>query len=539
MKTRIGRSTRILLTVSLLSFIFPGIAYAGGLKMKLRGRALAGFKAVALSRDGTVLKTGTVGSSNRVSFSSISGPFSVQFVDDSNRYAGAAVTICSAALRKAGCRLKPSKLGVGFSGRRNVGSMNFKWNEDGFFKSTISNSLSLSRLKRDMTAKALNGKPLGTASNLGRLTGIGTSVNSANRADGNRDGVPDVYAADDDGDGIIDNYDSQDNNPAGATSLAATAAEVRVFSNLKLEIGQSLNANTGTTPTSTEIDTALSSAGTLAIAVVGDAAAGDVTELDCGALNYCKTGGTGRKVEGGTSFPDASDADGDGLGEIAAGSTGDFQLQHGASSSQITAGDTFLEVVTETTSAETKVPGMLNFVFNTTPALKTLEVQGRAPYTVNYPASPSMQGSANNCFSVPATGDLVLTFTAWRPQRPGNATLGEASFVDIGKARYVIDIPNLPCLGSGGCSGAGPGNCDTIYFSTADPNLSAATNGEGLQDSKSDADADTGNTVQFTLDLTGCLGSTPFSSGEKLFLDLQAVSGYGDNAAQKFCIQRE
>lgn len=95
----------------------------------------------------------------------------------------------------------------------------------------------------------------------------------------------------------------------------------------------------------------------------------------------------------------------------------------GASSATIAGGDTFVERVTSG-GVETSVPGMLNFVFNTTPAMKTV-VTGVATYDIDYGAHPR-QGSQQSCMEVPATGNVVVTITGWRPQRPATGRRGRA-----------------------------------------------------------------------------------------------------------------
>lgn len=112
--------------------------------------------------------------------------------------------------------------------------------------------------------------------------------------------------------------------------------------------------------------------------------------------------------------------------------------------------------------------------------------------------------------------------------------------MDIGKSKITIDVPNGPVTNGAGpgnaSGGAGPGNCKPASYSTTDPNLSIV--GDGLQDAKADQDADPSNTFTFTVDLTTCLGSTPWNPGDTLSTDLQFRSLYGDNAAQKVCFAR-
>ena len=359
--------------------------------------------------------------------------------------------------------------------------------------------------------------------------------------DADKDGLVDAVDADNDDDGILDNYDSSGNDLGGGPSSPGAAKSFNVFSNLKVDIDQTLNVNVGPVSTA-QIDDLLKTHQTLAIGVAGDSNAGETTELDCGALTYCSAGGTGIAMQGFGPFPGdpggANDPDSDGLGTITKGSTGDFQLQTGATSGDIHGGDTFIERVTDSTSKETEVPGMLNFVFNTTPALKTVTTDV-ASSDVDYNVQPR-KGSRQNCFSVPATGPVTVTMTGWRPQRPGNSEVGEGEWVDIGHSKITIDIPNGACGSPNGpCAPQGPGNCQPSAYSTTDPKL--AVGSDTLNDNQDDQNSDPLNTFTFTIDLSSCLSShsVSWSSGETLFTDLQFRSNYGDNAAQKVCFTRQ
>lgn len=365
-------------------------------------------------------------------------------------------------------------------------------------------------------------------------TRVGIRVESQ---DIDNDGLVDSVDSDDDGDGILDNYDS-DSQSGGSSETSFS-----VFSNFKLPIDTSVNLHTTGLSTSA-VDALFQSSQSLAIEVAGENS--DSVELDCGTLGYCSAGGTGSTVEGSQAFPGepggALDSDADGLGTITRGSTGDFQLMTGASTSSIGAGDTLLQRITPSSGSRSVASGMLNFVFFSNPALKSVAVNAGSAQTIDYSAAPVL-GSATNCIAAPATGAVTLTIEGWRPQRPGQADAGESEYVDLGRSNIVMDIPNAPCvLGmGGGCPGTGPGNCVSSSYSTSDPNL--AVQGDGLRDSRGDTDADSSNTFSFTIDVTNCLdnaagGAISWNAGETLFLDLQFRSPFGDNSAQKFCLAR-
>lgn len=429
--------------------------------------------------------------------------------------------LCRNAKAVYGINVKKSKL--------NIGSIKLKsgW-------AYITTSLSTSDLDKTALGTVDNKcEPTADATSLG----LGTTTAQSQRAvtikaesnDSDSDGLANVLDADDDNDGIIDSYDPDTTftNPPSGT-LPTT---VKLFSNIKPEIQSSLNAYTQTI-TDTAINTLVQNAN-LAIQVAGGSTL--ATELDCGSLSYCNTGGTGTSQ--GQPFPENFDSDFDGKGTITPGGTGDFQLTTGASKTSIGAGDILIEEVDNGDGTTTSIPAMLSFIFNTTPAVASL-VMGSTTFTPVYPATESMQGTANNPWTAPAGWDKKLVITAYRPQREGISGAGEGALVDIGNSRISIDIPNGPCTGSGGCSGQNTGRCSTSSYTESDSNLSIE--GEGLKDNRADQDTDTANPtanqVSFTVDLSTCI-SDSWDSGEKLAIDLQFSNSVGDNAAQKFYIQ--
>lgn len=371
----------------------------------------------------------------------------------------------------------------------------------------------------------------GTASAMGAMFSL-----AATSVDVDKDGLVEALDVDDNNNGVIDNYDS--------STVTQPANSFRVFSNLKLDMDQSINLH-ATGLTTDLVDAALKQAQTLAIAVVGGV--GETTELDCGGLTYCSMGGTGSSPPPiGTPFPDVRggvfDPDGDGFGTIERGPTGDFQLVTGARSSSIAGGDTLIQRVTSARGVERQIPGVLNFVFTSTPALKTISGPSIPTQTIDYSLAYGRVGGFNNCVTVPAVGSVSLTLTGWRPQRPGNSSAGETPYVDIGNSRITIDIPNGPSPTGFGSTTPGPGNCVASAYQESDPNLSIGS--DGLQDMMGDGEANALNTFEFSINVTDCLaaasgGAIAWGPGEQLQLDLQFRSRDGDNAAQKFCVKRD
>ena len=316
--------------------------------------------------------------------------------------------------------------------------------------------------------------------------------------DKDKDGLVDALDIDKDDDGILNPYDPDSAGGPEDNSF-------RIFSNLKLDIESSLNQYVKNL-TSVDLNNAIANVG-LAIQVAG--AETDSVELNCFGLSYCSSGGTGTTAEGNKAFPDEFDSDGDGFGKIERGSTNDFQLRPNVhSTSAIKGGDTYVEVVTDGSGKVTEIPGMLSFVFSTTPAIASVTM-GDVVTPVTYP--PTI-GTMNNPFLAPADWNGVLTLSAYRPQRVGLKAAGEGDFVDIGGSLITIDIPNAPCTdtpGSGCVSASGPGNCRADAYTSTSSELIADPN--GLKDSRGDQNTDTANPsanlVSFSIDLNNCLGS--------------------------------
>lgn len=407
----------------------------------------------------------------------------------------------------------------------------------------------LKKVDKSVTASLLDSSCNleGNAANQGLSSNSGSSslgiLADDNSGDSDSDGLPDLIDSDADNDGVFNNYDSD---------FDSATENFHVFTNFKVQIENTINTNTGVTPTKSELDSLMASTTTVAMEVKADETNDEESELDCGDLSYCSTGGTGSVGFGSeqSDFPGVAggtlDPDSDGDGTMEKGGTGDFQLRTGAASDEIAGGDTFTQIVTDADGKETEYLASLQFVFASTPALKSLTLNpgdsSEATTTFSYPLNSSSPGTTNNCISVTENtdGDVVLRIVAWRPQRPGVEAAGEGDYVDIGNSRIGIDIPNPPCTlgGGGGCSGSFSGRCVAANYSTSDSNLSIGS--ELLTDLKADSDADPANTFTFDINVTDCLatGSETLDSGESLFLDLQLSNDVGDNSAVKFCVQR-
>jgi hypothetical protein len=501
---------------------FPGAAVAKPRTISLK-LSKAGYTVLALDTAGHAVKA----AGRNVKLVPTASRVTLHLVDAHGNYAGPIVV--------AG---KGTKVVVGLRGGGRLGTVKVK---RGYGLAHAPKRA----LDKSRTARARKGVPVG-ARVLGRVAGRSKGSGRAG-LDVDRDGVPAAFDVDDDGDLLLDNVDRASArtpkqtpvtppNPSlpvgppgpGGAGPPGASAGFTLFSNLKLDIGLSLNANAGAV-TDAQIDATLASYATLAIAVP----AGDEVELDCLGLAYCSAGGTGTTLEGNKRFPDDVDADADGFGTITRGSTGDFQLHPGATSAEIGSGDSYIERVT-TGSSETTAAGTLNYVFSTTPAL-TAFTTAAGSGTISYPVAPGGLGTDQN--PIPSGSPINLTF--WRPQRKAIAGSGEGSgFVDIGHLTYSADIPNGPsALGSpGGGPGAG-GNCQGRYAST---DTDATVTRDGVLDKADDRAAAAANTLSFTVDVDACLAanSVTWAVGDKLGIDIQARAAQGDNAAQKIWFKR-
>jgi hypothetical protein len=388
--------------------------------------------------------------------------------------------------------------------------------------------------------------PTGNALNIGlgsRLTPAAEENPEGFTGDRDGDSLPDLFDSDINGDGTLNPYD-----PTFVTHLAS----FQLFSNLKVGLAGTVNSNTGVVPTREMVDALLSSNSTLAVEVKAVDGSGETSELDCGSLGYCSTGGTGSVLESGSPFPGplggSLDSDSDGHGTITKGPTNDFQLKTGATLSTINSGDSFIQIVTDSSGTERKFFRKLDFVFKGTPGLKSVIMNpaSASPTTTtfSYPINSSDLGTPNNCIPIAPAPDasLSLQVTAWRPQR-GSIRADEPEFVDLGNSEITIDIPNKPCTTGTACSTTRlPNNCPTSTYTESDSNLTIA--GGKLTDTRGDAAADPAQTVTFTVDLKTCLAESAdtLDVGEEVALDLQfrsvSSTNGSDNSAVKFCVRR-
>ncbi|MGA0121816.1 MAG: hypothetical protein ACO3KD_02255, partial [Gaiellales bacterium] len=327
-------------------------------------------------------------------------------------------------------------------------------------------------------ATARAGRPIG-AGNLGRVK-VGNGRSALRGYDGqgrdaDLDGVVGAFDIDDNGNLILDNVDrtSRRGKTAGGRTVrqtcgapplpacsgggaGATAAptEFRMFSNFKLTGATSINLYLGGSAAQVEplIDQLVPSTVTLATQVMGG---GSSAKLDCLGNVYCVS-----HAVGGVTYPLVNGAAATTAGsivDIVTGSTGDAQITPGATPSQIGAGNAFVQ-----TAGGAAYPGVLNFVFNTAPAVYSVTVAGTET-VLGYDAAtgqvtaPSAGYGMTPSNPITVGSDGIVTLKWFRPQRPATAGEGSSSgYIDMGALLYTADAPNRP---GGGPRTTGGNNC--------------------------------------------------------------------------------
>jgi hypothetical protein len=404
-------------------------------------------------------------------------------------------------------------------------------------------------------AQARRGVPLGNGRNLGLVRSKVHNGPSGPGGDSARSGVPNAFSVDPAGLGHIDALTPSGGVPHAARAQAAGASDssFSIFSQLLVPFSaDAVNANAGNIG-ATQIDAGMERWLSLNMQVIP----GTQTELDCGALTYCSPGGSGHEYASpgsgvtplcspsapgcnyneGPAFP-ACCAAGDGLGILPQSADSSpargFGLLPEASSAQIGSGDVLVQRVTNA-GATTEVPGTLPFVFTSEPALKSWS-SGSDAATVTYPVTDTAPGTQGNPWVIGGgSGDVVITFTFWRPQRAGITGAGEAASMDIGQLHY-ISRP-VPAQGGGSVM-----SCPQSSYSTTASDMVVGSSGtEGfVGDMSEDAPSNPANTLSYSLDLTNCAAANgqTLASDEQIDVDVSGRSpGSGDNAGVNYAFR--
>jgi hypothetical protein len=352
------------------------------------------------------------------------------------------------------------------------------------------------------------------------------------------DGIPGALDIDDDGDLVLDNFESAGRgrlSPGLLTPVEQTYNPFGLYSVFGVELPNALNANAAAVAVQ-DIDASLKANSHLFMDISDFAGAS--VELDCTGLSYCSPGGTGEVWCSPTaqcptppqSFPDCCDPDGDGFGSLSS-ADGFYRLRHGAPSDQIGTGDVLIARVTAG-GVETEYPATLQMVFATVPALFSYGDTAGNTATVTYPFVD--QPGSGDGYPLPVAagpgGDIVLTFTFWRPQRTPSSG-GGLPWVDIGGLTYYTGLVEWK-------PGAGAPVCPAGTYSTTDPNLTPAPDvvvggfTGGYRDLAPDRPADPANTITYSVNMTQCLtalGET-WDPGEELVINFYTRNdSYDDN----------
>ena len=429
-------------------------------------------------------------------------------------------------------------------------------------------------LDKTRFAQARDGVPIGNGRDFGlvrsKLLGGGRGPGQ----DYDHSGIPNVFDVAENGNLVFNNLANSARVTRGLRTSArlaqASSAAVPSVPYVAAQIGafieQTVNADAASITTA-EIDSNMENLAGLYMGVVPGAA----TYLDCSGAVWCTTGGTGHLFAAGSTgimpaspgeannwgppFPACCSANAAGLGDILNSVTDEhngaapsfFALAPGASSSQIGTGSTFTEDVTDSSGSVTTYPGTIQFMFTTEPALDSWS-SGSDSDTVSYPAS---QGTQQNPWMIGGSGDVVVNFTFWRPQRaavpvPPNGVGGdpcttaspECQWVDMGHLFYQ----SQPFIHSGPyamSSSTAVANCPQSSYSTTDPNLVPATNpgqnAASFQDQANDAPANPANTLSYSLDLTSCFAADniKLQSGDEASV---SISAYDNNNDEGFTV---
>ncbi len=403
------------------------------------------------------------------------------------------------------------------------------------------------------TAKAVKGKPIGVGK-LGRVKTANPMGLRGAGADLDLDGVISAFDIDDNGNRIIDNTDRTrrgGNRPTargfGTVSATARAAEPPSqelgpppispegsffsFSQLWMTGAQQVNANIATIA---DLDGLIARLLPTHLKWGGQFPSGDSARLDGLGNSYIR-----EHTVDGVTYPLVNDDSPptytvEGLLNLPGNPRhpGGGGFTPGALPSEIAAGDSYVLVTTD----GVRYPATLNFVFNTAPAVKSVQFDDAPATEVTYDENGVFvadDGRPTDAmqFTVPKSAKS-LTLTIWRPQR--KATVGEPSsaggWVDMGGLWYGVILNGPPQV-----NWQPVGTSDIVGAIT--PGLA---NGSampvqqwegGVMDPAADQPSNAANTISFTLDLEKCCSDwSTLPSGAWFGFGISASTGYADKA---------
>lgn len=414
-------------------------------------------------------------------------------------------------------------------------------------------------IRSPYTVTARSGKPLG-AGKVGRVRTTSVAGYQGPGGDLDRDGVVGAFDIDDNGNLILDNVDMTGRGAlrplamtpvrtAARGSLAALADDppppgprpFQIVSNFRLPGGggdQDARVNAsipGIADLDGLVDQYLPDTLLLFMPVMGDvmpAPDGTSAALDGLGNSYFL-----EHQAGGVTYPLIETAANDWttgthtgtlLDLIAAvGRGGDAFVMPGALPAEIGSGDAFVEVAQN----GIQYPGVVNFVFNTVPALASYQFDDASPTAMVYDANGV---PANHSLLVVPPGAKEVTLTWWRPQR--RAAPGEAgTWVDMGGLSYGAPLLG-PAITSEGAELPGTYSDVGAYVSAVSNGVSVPMDagGWGVIDPAADAPANAGNTISMTISLETAFSEwATFGSGTRFEVDLEARTAFGDLSSSR------
>jgi len=549
----------ILLSITVL-FVLPNVVTAAPLKGKLTVKSgvldADDFSLLAQAKNGKI-RSARIGANGKFSINGATLTDRISVLYRSNFYSPLVLAVARGKTIKTFKAARNSSLCSSSTARVILAA---KKKFDGALNIEIDSNLEVAYAKKVAAEQSKNIRqgasgaaatsclPQGLVESVAQSVARGSNVSPLAENDADDDGIPnesdvdddddgltDVFDGDNDGDGVIDDADVDNNDSTAANQLF-------YFQQLHLDRADSFHPKLQTV-TPAMIDNALVLYGGLALEVK----TGSSVELNCGGdadsgalgLPWCTAGGTGRSREpfpSGLEFPEGSDADGDGKGEMTAGSSGDMQLAPGATSAQIQPGDTFVEEVTDEDNVVTQYVGVLNSVVHTVPGVVSITTSV-GTYTLDYPASASAVGTYSNPVLVPSTGDVNATITVFPPLY--NTVNG---LIVPGVLTFITQIPNGPCTydsGSGQCSGggSGPGLIPGSLYSN--PSTGWTLSSDGVKSNTTDKTVDESESATYTVNLTGTGGVTGWDAGEYLKVPIQALDQNGTTSAHNVIFRRQ
>lgn len=437
----------------------------------------------------------------------------------------------------------------------------------------LARRLAASSLDRRFTARARGGIPIGA----GKLGLVSVKLpRTGAPGDRDRDGVPDAFDIDDDGDRILDSYDRKAPQARPLAREAqgslghpfANGGFFTVTTRLFGSASQAVNADAG----STEDQIAAAEQSLLMADIMWRGVDPDSAELDCGALIYCRAGGTGRFERGqwahpdfnpndprasALAFPECCDTDKDGLGSFTVSASGGptsdenarMQLYPGATADEIRAGDVLIERAT-INGAPMESASSMGYVFSTYPVVASYDDGQGDATTFSYPLPPESQCGPQSPLSCPqparagADGHVVLDLRFARPQRLRLAgDPGSGRWIDVGGLAYAVkawqqrEVPGPGTSQSGFCKADSYTKTDPALTPIAEVPLSGFggdTAGSVLGDTAPDRPASSSNTFTNTLDVTRCLAALglDINSTRRFMLTIEAWAISATDTAQ-------